>query len=338
MLADTAPAERAHEALDARLRRELAGLDEPEAALAPALPAFTGELIGNDDRTRVHDSLATPYRFVCSVHVDGPGGGPGAPANFGKGTGILIGPRHVLTAAHVLVNSNDRSTRAPRRIEVSPGRNGLGPRGVHLGTHATRNFIVHPLWMNENRARLDRFRLRLIREFFNAFPNFDQRRFQRLVNVTRASFDIGMVVVNNDLSAMRHRRFGVTNGRPDPLGFWGQAAGTRFGRLPPAALANRLALVAGYPFDRQRRQHAQGWDLFEGPGQLQAPHLWSRMLQHTADTESGNSGGPVWVDDGGAAVLVGIHQGEGTRGDGLNRAVRVTREVVRTVRAWRARR
>lgn len=317
------------------LREALAGWGDGGSA-AGAEPhgddAFEGEVVGTDDRTRVADSLAAPYRWVCSVSVQPAASGPTPAASFGRGTGVLVGPRHVLTSAHVLLDENDNRTRDPAQIEISPARNGLGAKGNLLGTFTTRKYVVHPLWQAENTNQLHAFQQRVQRAFFRAHPSFDPGAFQRLVAVFRNTFDYGLVILEDDLSALEHESFGARAGRKGALGHWNATATARFDRLGPGVLGGAAARVVGYPGARQRRR--RGWDMFEGDGQIEALHTWSRVLAHTADTSEGNSGGPVWIDHDGRTWLVGIHRGAGARGDRRNHAIRVTRELKRTVDRW----
>jgi glutamyl endopeptidase len=73
-------------------------------------------VIGIDSRVMVADTSTIPWRCICHLEVEYEVG----PVGFG--TGFLIGPKSVLTAAHVIVNPS-KNKRA-RRIRVIPGRNG----------------------------------------------------------------------------------------------------------------------------------------------------------------------------------------------------------------------
>jgi hypothetical protein len=104
-----------------------------ETWVSPLLAAPAGEqereVIPPDERRLVPDTLAVPYRWICSLDVtfDRP-----YPWNadrskgrwtsgFACGPGLLVGPRHVRTAAHCIYSHGE--TR-PTSVYVAPARNG----------------------------------------------------------------------------------------------------------------------------------------------------------------------------------------------------------------------
>jgi glutamyl endopeptidase len=104
----------------------------------PLLPAPTvgssaskpENVIGVDSRVLVEDTSSVPWRCICHLEVEyefGP---------VGYGTGFLIGPKAVLTAAHVLINPSKNDTTKRRKatqVRVIPGRNGtLAPYGYFV--------------------------------------------------------------------------------------------------------------------------------------------------------------------------------------------------------------
>ena len=75
-----------------------------------------------DDRQLVHDTREVPFRWVCSVRSCGtfPASTKKKPAVF-RGSGSLIGPRHVLTSAHSDTrNHAEASLRRHRHIQIHP--------------------------------------------------------------------------------------------------------------------------------------------------------------------------------------------------------------------------
>ncbi|SHN13380.1 trypsin-like serine peptidase [Cryptosporangium aurantiacum] len=87
---------------------------------AAAVAATEQERIGSDDsRQRISDMSAVPWRWLCSLDVTWPGS---AADRFGRGSGMLIGPRHVLTAAHCIYRKRDAAR--PVSVYVAPARSG----------------------------------------------------------------------------------------------------------------------------------------------------------------------------------------------------------------------
>ncbi|UVC19337.1 trypsin-like serine peptidase [Mesorhizobium onobrychidis] len=114
-------------------------------------PVFLGSpaakpenVIGADNRTRVTDTAMTPWRCICHLEVEYESG------PVGMGTGFLIGPHTVITAAHVLVDRRLFGWQRPRkakRVRILPGRNGtLAPYGYVV----TDSFEIPPEWTAED--------------------------------------------------------------------------------------------------------------------------------------------------------------------------------------------
>ena len=72
-------------------------------------------VIGSDDRTRILETQADPWRMICALSIK---------SLFGSfiGTGWFVGPRTLVTAGHCV--HEDGMGGWADRIEVSPGRNG----------------------------------------------------------------------------------------------------------------------------------------------------------------------------------------------------------------------
>lgn len=73
-------------------------------------------ILGSDDRIKVNNTTAYPWRCICSLLIT---------AQNGKqfiGTGWLVAPRLVLTAGHCVYLTDEGGWAA--QVEVTPGRNG----------------------------------------------------------------------------------------------------------------------------------------------------------------------------------------------------------------------
>jgi V8-like Glu-specific endopeptidase len=95
---------------------EAFGADEStEEADAEAALAQLEVIIGKDDRVRMQNTKAIPWKRICHLQIEAQNG-----SRF-LGTGALIGPRTVVTAGHC-VFLHDAGGWA-KSITVSPGRN-----------------------------------------------------------------------------------------------------------------------------------------------------------------------------------------------------------------------
>lgn len=91
---------------------------ETEAASAAVEEAVAvlEVIIGADDRVRITQTTALPWRRICALRITFPSG------TTYRGTGFLIGPRAVATAGHCVYLHNQGGW--ARRIEVIPGCDG----------------------------------------------------------------------------------------------------------------------------------------------------------------------------------------------------------------------
>src|SRR5262245_59784808 len=80
-------------------------------------PKFEEEITGtSDSRSPIRNTTKAPYRWICRLLITWAGtGGRG----LNPGTGILIGSRHVLTAAH---NLHSKENGTAEVVKVDPGR------------------------------------------------------------------------------------------------------------------------------------------------------------------------------------------------------------------------
>src|SRR4051812_22639357 len=97
----------------------------PPLPTSPRALALEAEVLGRDTRALVADTTGAPFRYIC--HLTRPIAG-----GERMGTGTVIGPRTVLTAAHVLLGAD------PTDIVVTPARNGRSaPFGSTRGRSAS---------------------------------------------------------------------------------------------------------------------------------------------------------------------------------------------------------
>lgn len=105
-------------------------------------------VIGDDNRTQIHETASDPFRMICSLTVHWPNMAPTA------GTGFLIGQRILLTAGHCVLPGPGYPD--PTAIEIRPGR--AGPRepfAEDLGPVHAERISLHANWSNGFDPRFD---------------------------------------------------------------------------------------------------------------------------------------------------------------------------------------
>lgn len=78
------------------LRADDQSVDGSPGVATPAKVKQPRSVIGSDDRFWIDNTTAFPWRTACKIYADF-SSGPGS-----EGSGVLVGPRHVLTAGHVV--------------------------------------------------------------------------------------------------------------------------------------------------------------------------------------------------------------------------------------------
>jgi V8-like Glu-specific endopeptidase len=97
------------------LGRESAALEDMDPETLAQVLAQLEVVIGTDDRVRVNDTNAQPWRRICHLSITAADG-----SSF-LGTGSFIGPRTVVTAGHCVFIANHGGW--AKQVVVTPGRN-----------------------------------------------------------------------------------------------------------------------------------------------------------------------------------------------------------------------
>jgi V8-like Glu-specific endopeptidase len=266
---------------------------EPETALLEVIPPDTRRRVSEADTTGL------PHRWICYLRE--PNADPSV-RSYGMGTGVLVGPRHVLTSAHVLVSEKDPSKTVGSRLRVQPARNGDHQPFPEV---KVRGWRVDPRWIRKVGAHWR----------------------------VQARFDYGLVVLEKDVSGWKHPGLGECS-----LAYWGAPdicfPQTEVG-LAADKVAGQDAWSAGYPGDREPGT------MHGGAGQITYDNHRG-VLMHTIDTYGGQSGAPIWIKRHGMWCLVGIHSRGGrwavVGGRAVpthNAAVLVSFDVLRQVEEWK---
>lgn len=296
-----------------------------ESLESPFAPPEEHERVGPvDGRRQVPEGelLAAPYRWICSLDVTFERPYPKAyerqlarASGLTRSTGLLIGPRHVLTSAHSLyLDGHGR----PSSVYVAPGRSG---RDDPFGRIKAVARLV-PGRALEGPG--------LVREH-----------------------DYGMVILDRDIAGTRHDALGgrpFGHWGSSTLG-----EGTVLRALDRAFLTGKPVNTSGYPGDRcgsdpldldDPRAACDTRDQATTQWRHSGAVSWdtsTRLFCHTADTARGQSGSPVWIFfRDGRRFLVGVHVDAGcfvrdaqrrpiSR---LNRAVHINAEVLAMLRTW----
>jgi V8-like Glu-specific endopeptidase len=272
-----------------------------ESPFREALPEerlFEGDggAVANDDRAPVRDRLEIPYRWICQISVRKRK--DGKLMSFGPAaTGLLISPRHVLTAAHVLKNSekNDHNQWVDDEaelIKVAPARHG---KDIPLGTYEVASWQTSPKW--------------------------DPRR------ADSYKWDYGIITLKKPIGSWTFRKT-----KDKRLGYWGakgDGGNTYLEHLTAKQLEHATGYTAGYPEDR-----GGAVEMMAASGQLLGVDLHRRqeIMNMSIPADHGQSGSPIWVQIGERRCLAGIVTQKNT-GE-ANLALRVNDEVIKQIETW----
>lgn len=278
------------------------------------------EIIGTvDHRTPVPNTTLVPFRWICRIESKTQNG-------RSYGSGILIGPRHILTCAHVIYPL--QNLYRTEEILVAPAQNSSDKP---FGRYRANGWVVHPQWMRGRQAD--------------------------------CSFDYGLIrlrenIANKNFARLQNRPLGhwgsASNGHQSQF------------RPAQQTLSGQIIRHAGYPGDKDteaRRMYSSRGPVigsatltecganFQGTI-FRTVRAEARMLVHEADTHEAQSGGPLWTYDSNTQerLLVGLHQGgirlqeqmlvrlrqSGIRfqGSRANLAVRISDELINQVSTW----
>lgn len=268
--------------------------------------------LGRGTRARVSDTTAVPYRWICSVAVAQRHEGPGSPTRTGEaplGTGVLISPCHVLTAAHVLWSKDEEggtvTEHIPESASVTLARD---ENNKPFGEVRAKSWKFHPKW-----------------------------------KTTRSmAYDYAVITLEKRVGDMTFRSL-----RGQPLCYWGSpkcGGGTVMDTLPDSLFPKMLGAAmttAGYPQSENNQMWVCTGKITAGTDSMDAnlirqgnAEAWARrsaVYRITADAEKGQSGSPVRIIDQGKRYLVGIVV---DASEVVNYMLVLNDEVLGNIREW----
>jgi V8-like Glu-specific endopeptidase len=253
--------------------------DELESELDPS------GIHGRDDRRPVTLPANIPWRWICRIKIDG----------LWAGSGVLISPRHVLTAGHVVYgDKNDskgfRRYSMAKSLAVSPAFDGhVLRRNRQFNKRAP--FGTWPVDMNRI------FMPSCYRNELQIIPNHDCD-----LAVVTLKTDIGTRKFTTKKTVFQHGRRKHIFRDFDPLGYWGIDNHHKIVAYKPGDRDVCRIFTGGYPgTSKGIMQHVAGQvdnsriqSRFIHPDFRYTVNLYENRFAHLLDTSPGQSGSPIW--------------------------------------------
>jgi V8-like Glu-specific endopeptidase len=291
-----------------------------------------------DERIPIQDTTQAPYRWTCSLEVHFPEpvlyalgtieqrGATWAslkPSRQGCGSGLLIGPGKVLTAAHVIAGlkmvHDHRSGKKYFKVVVAdqvvviPGRNeDLPGASQPFGQFLATKVSINP-----------------------AFKTIMEQPIEALngpLLIQALTQDYGTVCIGTQCQDGKTGSYLPG----EKIGWWGKTSNDHLPPFDPEfrnSLQNAKVHILGYPGEKSHVACGALWRSFDRVVDA-FPRQNGKILDlllYVADTSAGMSGSPVWVkNQKGERYLVGVHSSfltYGKQGRRVNVAALVTAKV-----------
>lgn len=300
--------------------------DEPVASRQPQREWGEESTSGRLSAGRRIDMTKVPFRWICRlrVYLEWPNG----EIKQSFATGTLVGPRHVLTAAHVFAANWQNDPATPAKV-------------VAINVVAGADGLRIPFWYSKTKP-----------DDWRSHPNWQSSHFD-------PRFDFGLIRLPNPPIA--YRRFSKLKNKT--LSFWGNAGEVDGTFLLPIevlpeygirTLAGKALNICGYRKNDNGRP-----TLLPATVRSVSPTAGKQpvrqLITYAADTSQGISGSPVWYWDEKSKrrYLIAVHHGgcgncqtppglddcmmQGVGEDCMSDpkiGILLTQQVVRQVRDW----
>lgn len=296
------------------------------------------EIIGKaDSRRPIRNTKAVPYRWICQLEMIYQDAGLwGGAANAFVGSGLLISPRHVLTAGHNVRNRFGGKLLDAKSVTVAPGRD----RGSFpFGTVKMKKFDCRPEWRDSLNRCHDFAIITLESDIGNKkFSNLGNKALGHWGGSEKTYIEV------IEPGKLKKRTAHVVGYPGDKCGYDAiekHVRGAACQYEPKGKVPKKLIEC----LDKGLMASAQFGDkgkIVEG----EAAGATAFVL-YDMDTCQGHSGSPVWVTSGLKRYLIGVHTGPFVKGKGscadvipsgetidTNRAVRLSAKVLEDVKKW----
>ncbi len=258
---------------------------------------------GAEIRNQITATDRIPFRWICSITATKRIIRPSHDEHTGlapAGTGVLVSPCHVLTAAHVLkgVDDNDPAIMTEAEtVKVMPGRD---EDREPFGTYDVKSWVLHPKW--------------------------DPK-------VSDPKTDIAVITLD---TCPGNRKFPSL--KDQPLGFWPQESlpaavaekligGTVLTAGYPESKKKQMWCFTG----QATTGSAAGDKAIIQSGRVAEWIRRNSVVHLTADAKKGQSGSPVWVTVEDKPYLVGVLVEAGTQS---NVARLLNNDMVSQIQKW----
>ena len=275
---------------------------------------FEAEVIGDHDTRQQVDPTRAPFRWICSLKVRFRDPDSFDPVDFDAGSGLLISPRHVLTAAHNVF------------AQITGSK----------GTKDKRKALL--VWAYPGRTGDDKFP-------FGKAESESIAYLSKFTGSLDVRWDYALIKLKTAIGDQKFKSLGNQT-----LGYWGSAThatGTLIQPLSQAFMRGKIVNVGGYPKNRDHVQVVAFDAVKDIPPTVKGKAI-NELITYLTDTSEGQSGAPVWIffPKSGKRYLVAIHGG--TCHDALdgckptsrsrptsNMGVLITQAVIDQIEAWK---